>query len=299
MRHKLDGRADSEMDLLIPRASKGRSPRVPTIISPKPLSIFGTVREVWEYRELLYTFAWRDVTLRYKQTAAGVAWVVLQPLLMMIVFSVFLGFFIRVPTGGIPYPLFVYSGLLIWQLFAKSLTLAAESIKENEPIISRVYFPRIILPLSVMFGGVMDLLVAVIVLLPLMAFYGIFPSWPVFVAPVFVGLAVLAAFAVGLWLSILGALYRDIRLVLPVLLQAWMFMTPVVYPTSLVPERWQALYSLNPMVGAVEGLRWSLIDGAPQPNLAVMGVSTVVLVLLLVGGIYYFRRTEGNLVDVM
>lgn len=299
MRHKLDGRADTEMDLLIPRASKGRSPRVPTIISPKPLSIFGTVREVWEYRELLYTFAWRDVTLRYKQTAAGVAWVVLQPLLMMIVFSVFLGFFIRVPTGGIPYPLFVYSGLLIWQLFAKSLTLAAESIKENEPIISRVYFPRIILPLSVMFGGVMDLLVAVIVLLPLMAFYGIFPSWPVFVAPVFVGLAVLAAFAVGLWLSILGALYRDIRLVLPVLLQAWMFMTPVVYPTSLVPERWQALYSLNPMVGAVEGLRWSLIDGAPQPNLAVMGISTVVLVLLLVGGIYYFRRTEGNLVDVM
>lgn len=299
MRHKLDGRADSEMDLLIPRASKGRSPRVPTIISPKPLSIFGTVREVWEYRELLYTFAWRDVTLRYKQTAAGVAWVVLQPLLMMIVFSVFLGFFIRVPTGGIPYPLFVYSGLLIWQLFAKSLTLATESIKENEPIISRVYFPRIILPLSVMFGGVMDLLVAVIVLLPLMAFYGIFPSWPVFVAPVFVGLAVLAAFAVGLWLSILGALYRDIRLVLPVLLQAWMFMTPVVYPTSLVPERWQALYSLNPMVGAVEGLRWSLIDGAPQPNLAVMGISTVVLVLLLVGGIYYFRRTEGNLVDVM
>ncbi len=240
-----------------------------------------------------------DVTLRYKQTAAGVAWVVLQPLLMMIVFSVFLGFFIRVPTGGIPYPLFVYSGLLIWQLFAKSLTLAAESIKENEPIISRVYFPRIILPLSVMFGGVMDLLVAVIVLLPLMAFYGIFPSWPVFVAPVFVGLAVLAAFAVGLWLSILGALYRDIRLVLPVLLQAWMFMTPVVYPTSLVPERWQALYSLNPMVGAVEGLRWSLIDGAPQPNLTVMGISTVVLVFLLVGGVYYFRRTEGNLVDVM
>ncbi len=299
MRDKLDGRADSEMDLLIPRASKGRSPRVPTIISPKPLSIFGTVREVWEYRELLYTFAWRDVTLRYKQTAAGVAWVVLQPLLMMIVFSVFLGFFVRVPTGGIPYPLFVYSGLLIWQLFAKSLTLATESIKENEPIISRVYFPRIILPLSVMFGGVMDFLVAVIVLLPLMAFYAIFPSWPVFVAPVFVGLAVLAAFAVGLWLSILGALYRDIRLVLPVLLQAWMFMTPVVYPTSLVPERWQALYSLNPMVGAVEGLRWSLIDGAPQPNLAVMGVSTVVLVLLLVGGIYYFRRTEGNLVDVM
>ena len=299
MRHKLDGRADSEMDSLIPRASKGRSPRVPTIISPKPLSIFGTVREVWEYRELLYTFAWRDVTLRYKQTAAGVAWVVLQPLLMMIVFSVFLGFFIRVPTGGIPYPLFVYSGLLIWQLFAKSLTLATESIKENEPIISRVYFPRIILPLSVMFGGVMDFLVAVIVLLPLMAFYAIFPSWPVFVAPVFVGLAVLAAFAVGLWLSVLGALYRDIRLVLPVLVQAWMFMTPVVYPTSLVPERWQALYSLNPMVGVVEGLRWSLIDGAPQPDLAVMGISTVVLVLLLVGGIYYFRRTEGNLVDVM
>ncbi len=299
MRDKLDGRADSEMDLRIPRASKGRSPRVPTIISPKPLSIFGTVREVWEYRELLYTFAWRDVTLRYKQTAAGVAWVVLQPLLMMIVFSVFLGFFVRVPSGGIPYPLFVYSGLLIWQLFAKSLTLATESIKENEPIISRVYFPRIILPLSVMFGGVMDFLVAVIVLLPLMAFYGIFPSWPVFVAPVFVGLAVLAAFAVGLWLSILGALYRDIRLVLPVLLQAWMFMTPVVYPTSLVPERWQAMYSLNPMVGAVEGLRWSLIDGARQPNLTVMGISTVVLVLLLVGGIYYFRRTEGNLVDVM
>ena len=299
MREDSTEKKDDVTDVLTPTAQRRGPSRRPTLITPQPIGIFRLLQEVWEYRELLYTFAWRDVTLRYKQTAAGVAWVVLQPLLMMIVFSVFLGFFVRVPTGGIPYPLFVYSGLLIWQLFAKSLTLATESIKENEPIISRVYFPRIILPLSVMVGGVMDFLVAVIVLLPLMAFYGIFPSWPVFVAPVFVGLAVLAAFAVGLWLSILGALYRDIRLVLPVLLQAWMFMTPVVYPTSLVPERWQALYSLNPMVGAVEGLRWSLIDGAPQPNLAVMGISTVVLVLLLVGGIYYFRRTEGNLVDVM
>ncbi len=279
--------------------SKSRFARKMMRIDSEPRKLSGLFGELWEYRNLLYVFVWRDVKLRYKEMAAGVAWAILQPLLMMIVFSVFFGLVMRVPTGDIPYPLFVYSGLVLWQLLSRALMQASTSIKNNSLLILGIYFPRVILPLSILLSELVDFTFTLLVLIPLMLYYGIFPSSTVLMLPVFVLFALLASLAIGLWFSALDSKYRDVQQLLPVLLQAWFFMTPVIYPISLIPEGWRSLYALNPMVGAVEGLRWSLLPGLPPPDPLILAFSGVGLILVLVGGLVAFNRLEGTMADTI
>lgn len=279
--------------------SKSRFASKMVRIGPEPKKWYGLFGELWEYRNLLYVFVWRDVKLRYKQMAAGVLWAILQPLLMMIVFSAFLGFVMRVSTGDIPYPLFVYSGLILWQLFSRALMQTSTSIKSNGSLILGIYFPRVILPLSVLLSELVDFSFTLLVLIPLMFYYGIFPSLTIFMLPVFVLFTLLSSLSIGLWFSALDAKYRDVQQLLPVLVQAWFFMTPVFYPISLIPEDLRSLYALNPMVGAVEGLRWSLLPGLPAPDPLIFAFSGVGLIFVLVGGLMVFNRLEGTMADTI
>lgn len=255
------------------------------------------VKELWEYRELLYFLVWRDIKVRYKQTALGAAWAILQPVLTMLVFTVFFGRLAKVPSDGIPYPVFVYAALLPWQLFAFALTESANSLVGNQNLIKKVYFPRLVVPLASVLAGLVDFGIAFLVLLALMLYYGIVPAFAIAVLPLFLLLAVATALSVGLWLSALNVQFRDVRYTIPFLTQFWMFATPVAYPSSLVPERWRAWYGLNPMAGVVEGFRWALLgkSGSPGPLLWVSGL---VVVLLLIGGLAYFRRMESTFADV-
>ena len=254
--------------------------------------------ELWEYRELLYFLTWRDIKVRYKQTALGAAWAVIQPVFMMVVFSLFFGHLANVPSDGIPYPIFVYCGLLPWQLFAHALTESSNSLVANERLITKVYFPRLAIPISAVLAGLVDFAIAFAVLVGLMIFYGITPNAAVLALPLFIILAVLTAFGVGLWLSALNVQYRDVRYTLTFLVQFWLFATPVAYPSSIVPERWRGLLGLNPMAGVVEGFRWALLDKAQGPG-PLLAVSVVITLLTLVGGLYYFRRMEDTFVDVI
>ena len=255
------------------------------------------LRELWDYRELLYFLTWRDVKVRYKQTALGAAWAVIQPLFMMLVFSLFFGRLAKVPSDGIPYPVFTLCALLPWQLFAHALTESGNSMVSNERLITKVYFPRLVIPIAAVLGGLIDFAIALVLLLLMMAFYGIVPTWAVVTLPAFVLLAVLTALGVGLWLSALNVQYRDVRYTLNFLVQFWLFATPVAYPSSLVPERWRPLMGLNPMAGVVEGFRWAMLGTAKPPG-AILGVSIVVVVLILIGGLYYFRRMESTFADI-
>ncbi len=254
--------------------------------------------ELWEYRELLYFLVWRDIKVRYKQTARGAAWAVIQPFFTMVVFSVFFGHLAKMPSDGIPYPIFTYCALLPWQLFAYALGQSGNSLVANQSLITRVYFPRLVIPISAVLAGLVDFAVAFVVLLGMMLYYGIVPAIAILTLPLFLLLAVATALAVGLWLSALNVEYRDVRYTIPFLTQFWLFLTPVAYPSSLVPERWRALYGLNPLAGVVEGFRWALLgrSGPPDP---LIGVSVLVVVLLLVGGLYYFRRMEKTFADVV
>ena len=252
--------------------------------------------ELWRYRELLIFQALRDIRVRYKQTVLGAAWAILQPVLTMVVFSIVFGRLAGIPSGDVPYPIFAFCGLLPWQLFAYALTHSSNSLVENAQTLKKVYFPRLILPLASVLTGLVDFVIAGLVLVALMFYYGIVPGWAVVTLPLFVLLAVAAALAAGLWLSALNVLYRDVRYAIPFLAQLWMFATPVAYPSSLVPERWQALYGVNPMAGVVEGFRWALLNqSAPGPMLLVSVAATA---LLLTGGVFYFRRVERSFADV-
>lgn len=254
--------------------------------------------ELWEYRELLYFLTWRDIKVRYKQTALGAAWAIIQPFLLMVVFSLFFGRFARVPSDGIPYPIFAFCALLPWQLFAHALTESSNSLVSNEHLITKVYFPRLVIPISAVFSGLADFAIAFVTLLGMMAYYGIVPTWAIITVPGFVFLAMLTALGVGLWLSALNVKYRDVRYTMSFLIQFWMFATPIVYPSSIVPARWRALYGLNPMAGVVEGFRWALLGTAEGPS-ALLTVSVVVVFSLLVGGLYYFRRMEQEFADIV
>src|SRR5947208_149906 len=242
------------------------------------------LKEVWEYRELLYFLTWRDVQVRYKQTALGAAWAVIQPLFMMLVFSLFFGRLAKVASDGIPYPIFTFCALLPWQLFAHALTESSNSLVANERLITKVYFPRLVVPIAAVLGGLVDFGVAFVILIAMILYYGIVPGWTIITLPGFVVLAVLTAMAVGLWLSALNVQYRDVRYTINFLIQFWLFATPVAYPSSLVPERWRPLYGLNPMAGVVEGFRWALL-GKSEPPKALLAVSVVVVILLLIGGL--------------
>jgi lipopolysaccharide transport system permease protein len=255
-------------------------------------------RELWEYRELLYFLTWRDIKVRYKQTVLGAAWAIIQPFFMMVVFSLFFGYLARVPSDGIPYPIFTFCALLPWQLFAHALNESSNSLVANERLITKVYFPRLVVPLSAVLGGLVDFAIAFVILLGMMAYYHIVPTLMIFMLPLFVLLAIMTALAVGLWLSALNVQYRDVRYTITFITQFWLFATPVAYSSSLVPERWRALYGLNPMAGVVEGFRWALLGKTEGPG-AMLYVSTGVVILLLVGGLYYFRRMEQTFADVV
>lgn len=256
------------------------------------------LQELWEYRELLYFLVWRDIKVRYKQTVIGVGWAVIQPFSTMVVFSLFFGLFAKMPSEGLPYPIFYYSALLPWMYFANALHQATNSMIEHQRVITKVYFPRIILPLSSVLAGLVDLAIAFTLLIGMMIFSGLRPTPAVWLLPLFLLLAVVTALGVGLWLSALNALYRDVRYVVPFLIQLWMFASPVAYPSSLVPAGWRWLYGLNPMAGVIEGFRWAL-TGRGQPPGPLLLASAGAVLILLGGGWLYFQRVEGTIADVV
>ena len=254
--------------------------------------------DLWQYRELIYFLTWRDIKVRYKQTVLGGAWAILQPFLTMVVFSVFFGRLAGIPSDGLPYPIFAYCALLPWQLFAHALTESSNSLVANERLITKVYFPRLVVPISAVLAGLLDFLVAFVVLIGMMMYYHIRPTAAVWTVPLFLLLAVGAALGVGLWLSALNVQYRDVRYTIPFLTQFWLFLTPVAYPSTLVPVSWRALYGLNPMAGVVEGFRWALLGKTEGPG-ALLAVSVAITIVMLVGGLYYFRRMERTFADVV
>ena len=272
---------------------------VPTLlIRPQSGWTAAGLKELWEYRELLYFLTWRDIKVRYKQTVLGAAWAIIQPFFMMVVFSLFFGYLARVPSDGVPYPIFAYCALLPWQLFAHALTESSNSLVANERLITKVYFPRLVVPISAVLGGVLDFAIAFVILLLMMAYYGVRPTWAIVTLPAFLLLAMLTALGVGLWLSALNVKYRDVRYTIAFLIQFWLFATPVAYSSSIVPARWRALYGLNPMAGVVEGFRWALLGKSTGPG-ALLAVSVAVVILILIGGLYYFRRMEAEFADVV
>jgi lipopolysaccharide transport system permease protein len=256
-------------------------------------------REIWQHRELLLLLAMRDVSVRYKQTVLGVLWAVIQPVFTILVFTIFFG-----RLGGlqgktdIPYPLLTFSALLPWQLFASALGSAANSLVNNQALIGKVYFPRLLMPFAATLGGLIDFMVGMLVLVALMGGYGIRPTWRVATLPVFVAMTMVAALAVGTWLSAVNVEYRDVRHAIPFLIQIWFFVTPVVYPIAIVPSRWRTPYAVNPMVGVVEGFRWALL-GTGSPPWPMLGVSALITGALLLSGLYYFRRVEKSFADLV
>jgi lipopolysaccharide transport system permease protein len=256
------------------------------------------LREVWMYRELLYFFVWRDLKVRYKQTVIGVAWVVLQPLMSMGVFTLFFGRLAKLPSDGLPYPVFYFAALAPWTYFSTALTTATNVVVENQRVITKVYFPRLILPLSSVMSGLVDFGIAFVVLLALVLGYGLRPGVNALWLPFLLLLALATALGIGLWLSALNALYRDVKYVTPFLVQFWMLASPVAYPSSLVPEKWRWLYGLNPMAGVIEGFRWALTGHGQAPG-ALLLASAGAVVVLLVGGLLFFQRMEGTVADLV
>jgi homopolymeric O-antigen transport system permease protein len=255
-------------------------------------------RELWDFRELLYFFVWRDIKVRYKQTAIGAAWAVLQPFLTMLVFSLFFGRLAHIPSQGLPYPIFYYSALLPWMYFATALQNATSAIVDNQRVITKVYFPRLTLPLSTVLAGLVDFAISFLMFVAMMVYYRIPVRATALWLPVFLLLAVLTALGVGLWLSALNAIYRDVKYVMVFLVQFWMFASPVAYPSSLVPAKWQWLYGLNPMAGVIEGFRWSLTGTGQAPGRLVL-ISAGMVLLTLLSGLAYFQKMETTVSDVV
>jgi lipopolysaccharide transport system permease protein len=267
-----------------------------THIRPGTRAMSFTLEEVWHARELLYFLVWRDVKVRYKQTVLGIAWSVLQPFLTMVVFTIFFGRLAKVPSDGVPYPLFSLAALVPWTYFATAVTNGSSSLVGNQHLIAKVYFPRVLVPLTAVIMPAVDLAVSFGMLVVLMAWYHVVPTPAMLLLPLYVALGVLTAFAVTLWTSALSVRYRDVRYVLPFLIQIWLFVTPVAYPASMVPQRWRLLYGLNPMASVVEGFRNSLL-GTPAPG-AMVAIAVVVVAAALVAGTAYFRSVEGSIVDL-
>lgn len=253
--------------------------------------------ELWKYRDLGYFLVWRDLKVRYKQTLFGAAWAVLQPVLLMLVFSAFLGRISGLAPAGVPYPLFALAGLVPWTLFSQSLNSAANSLVNSQNLIAKVYFPRLLLPIAAVGSWVVDFVIALAVLLMAAAFWGVFPTLTLLWLPVFAVFAVIAALAVGTWLAAIYVRYRDLRYAIPFLVQVWLFATPVAYSADLIPPELRAIFALNPMAGVVEGFRWTLLGG-PRPDLSIL-ISAVATALILVGGIAYFRRVERTFADII
>ena len=270
------------------------------IIFIKPTKGWGSLnlRELWLYRELIYFLTWRDLKVRYKQTVLGAGWAILQPVLSMIVFSIFFGNLLNVPSEGVPYPIFAYAALLPWGVFAKALNDTGRSLVSNRAMLTKIYFPRMAIPLASVFSSLADFLIAFVVMLGLMLYYRIAPTSNIWTLPFFLLLAVITALGVGLWLSAMNVLYRDIGYMIPYITQLWFYLTPIVYSSSEVPEEWQFFYALNPMVGVVEGFRWALLGTADAPD-PMIAVSATISVVIFISGMFYFRRMERTFADMV
>jgi lipopolysaccharide transport system permease protein len=276
-----------------------RDPQFTTLrIAPSKGWVPLKLRELWEYRELLYFLIWRDIKVRYKQTALGAAWAVIQPFFTMVVFSLFFGHLAKVPSDGIPYPIFSFAALVPWTFFANGLSQSSNSLVGSASLITKVYFPRLIIPLASLFSGILDFLLAFIVLLGMMVYYGLMPTLNALWLPLFLLLALVTSLGVGLWLSALNVEYRDVRYVLPFITQCWLFATPIAYPSSLLHEPWHTIYGLNPMVGVVEGFRWALLRSNTAPG-PIIAVSSTAALIILVTGAFYFRRMEKTFADIV
>ena len=254
--------------------------------------------DLWRYRELIYFLTWRDIKVRYKQTVLGGAWAIIQPFFTMVVFSLFFGKLAKVPSDGLPYPIFAYAALVPWTFFANGLSQSSNSLVGSANLIKKVYFPRLVVPISSVISGVFDFILAFVVLMGMMLYYGIFPTVNIVWLPLLLLLTLTTSLAVGLWLSALNVQFRDVRYTVPFLTQFWLFATPIAYPSSLLSQPWRTLYGINPMVGVVEGFRWALLgtDTAPGP---IIMVSSLVALALLVGGAFYFKRLEKSFADVI
>jgi len=269
-----------------------------SIIGPKKGWIPIDLPEIWKYRELLYFLTKRDIKVRYKQTVLGGLWAIIQPVFTMLVFTLFFGKLAKVPSDGIPYPIFVYAGLLPWTYFANALSASGNSLVGSQNLITKVYFPRLIIPASASLAGLLDFFIAMLVLGIMMVYYQFMPGAGIFIFPVLVGLTFMCAVGVGLWLSALNVEYRDIRYAIPFLIQLWMFVSPVIYPISMVKERYHWLMALNPMGGVIKAYRASLL-GHQSIDFTLLGISTVVIILLFLSGMFYFRRMEKTFADVV
>ncbi|MBS1790804.1 MAG: ABC transporter permease [Acidobacteria bacterium] len=254
--------------------------------------------ELWVYRELLYFLTWRDIKVRYKQTALGAAWAIIQPLFTMLVFSVFFGRLAKIPSDGIPYPIFSFAALVPWTFFANGLSQSSNSLVGSSNLLTKVYFPRLVIPISTVISGFVDFALSFAMLLLMMIYYGKTPTLNIIWLPFFLLLALVTALGVGLWLSALNVEFRDVRYVVPFITQFWMLATPIAYPSTMLSEPWRTLYGLNPMVGVIEGFRWALLGSGNKPGLMV-AVSTVASILVLISGAYYFKRMERNFADIV
>jgi lipopolysaccharide transport system permease protein len=288
--------ATSSRVVSVPSVDRSELPH--TRIEPSKGWISLGLKDLWQYRELLFFLTWRDIKVRYKQTALGAAWAVIQPLFTMLVFTLFFGRLAKVPSDGIPYPLFSYAALLPWQLFAYALTESSNSVVANERLITKVYFPRLFIPMASVLAGLVDFVIAFTLVIGMMVWYGVRPTWAVLTLPFFVILAMATAFGVGLWLSALNVQYRDVRYTLNFIVQFWLFASPVAYSSTLVPARWRPFYGLNPMAGVIEGFRWALLGKSHGPG-TMLWVSVAVVALIMVGGLYYYRRMEKTFADVV
>lgn len=254
--------------------------------------------ELWTYHELLYFLIWRDIKVRYKQTLLGASWAIIQPFFTMVVFSLFFGHLAKIPSDGVPYPIFSYTALVPWTFFANGLSQAPNKLVGSSNLINKVYFPRLAIPIAAVSSGIVDFVLAFLVLIGMMLYYGIVPTVHIVWLPLFVLLALITALGVGLWFSALNVQYRDVHHVMPFVVQIWLFATPIAYPSSLLSEPWRTVYGLNPMVGVVEGFRWALLGSGSAPGAMVLA-STMIAVVLLVSGAFYFRRMERTFADVI
>ena len=287
-----------KLSLLSAQTSTGLEPKPLLRIEPSKGWISLGLRELWEYRELIYFLVWRDIKVRYKQTVLGAAWAIIQPFFTMVVFSLFFGKLAQIPSDGVPYPVFSYAALVPWSFFANSIAQSSDSLVGSANLIKKIYFPRFIAPISRVASGIIDFVLAFVVLLGMMVFYRMTPTANVVWLPLLLMLALVTALGVGLWLSALNVEFRDVRYIVPFLIQFWLFATPIAYPSSLLPEPWRTVYGINPMVGVVEGFRWALLgtNTAPGP---IIVVSSLVAIIVLVSGAFYFRRMEKTFADVV
>lgn len=276
------------------RASSTDSPAI--IITGATGWSLADLKEIWRYRELLWTLTTRDIRIRYKQTVIGIAWAVVQPFMTMVVFTLIFGQLAKLPSDGLPYPVFSLAAIVPWQFFNKALTQGSMSLVSMGGVMSKVYFPRVLAPLASILAGLIDFAIAFAILIGIMIWYGVYPSWTIVLLPLFILMAIATALSVSLWLSGINVEYRDVQHTLPFLAQIWMFVTPVVYPASMVPEQYRLFYMLNPMAGVIEGFRWALLDG-PPPSLAGIGLSATMVAVLAATGLIYFSRVEKNFVD--